>query len=150
MHRYTASVAWEGSTGLGYEHYGRTHTASAGEARVTMTTGERPMAPGELNPEQLLVMAASSCQLLWFLHVAAVARIDVIAYEDEPEGLMPAEVEPVRLTRITLRPRIVVRPGPSEERVRKLVDLAHRKCYVAHSLNSEVAIEARIEFTAGS
>ena len=45
--------------------------------------------PERLNPEQLLLMAASSCQLLSFLAVAARARLDVIAYEDEAEAMMP-------------------------------------------------------------
>jgi organic hydroperoxide reductase OsmC/OhrA len=46
--------------------------------------------------------------------------------------------------RIVLRPRIVVGDGASEEKVRRLVDLAHRYCYVANSLRSEIEIEAVI------
>jgi organic hydroperoxide reductase OsmC/OhrA len=90
-------------------------------------------------------MAASSCQLLWFLHLAAKARIDVVAYDDEAIALMPEDVEPVRITEITLRPRIAVAGDASEERVRKLVETAHEHCFVANSLTSEMSIETTVE-----
>jgi len=81
-----------------------------------------------LNPEQLVVLAAASCQLLSFLAVAARARLDVVAYEADAEGVMPEGDHPVRLTGIVLRPRIVLAAGPTEQRVRHLVDVAHREC----------------------
>ena len=90
-------------------------------------------------------MAASSCQMLWFLHLAAKARIDVVEYEDEASGLMPEDDEPVRITEITLRPRIVIAGEASEERVRKLAHTAHEHCFIANSLKSEVKVEPRIE-----
>ncbi len=98
-----------------------------------------------LNPEQLLLMAASSCQLLSFLHVAAKARIDVVAYEDDAEALMPEGDEPMRITEITLRPRIVIHGDASEERVHKLVHTAHEHCFIANSLNSAMTIEPTVE-----
>jgi organic hydroperoxide reductase OsmC/OhrA len=98
-----------------------------------------------LNPEQLLVAAASSCQLLWFLHLAAKARLDVVEYEDDATAVMPLDADPVRVTEIVLRPRIVVASSAREERVRRLVALAHERCYVANSLTSDVRIEPRIE-----
>ena len=150
-HRYETRLRWTGSTGLGWESYDRTHTALAppAEQEIRLTTGESKGDPAILNPEQLVVMAASSCQLLWFLHLAARARIDVLEYVDEAEGVMPPEAKPLHITEITLRPRVVVRPGPSEDRVRHLTELAHRECYVANSLKSDVRVEPRFEFREG-
>jgi organic hydroperoxide reductase OsmC/OhrA len=99
-----------------------------------------------LNPEQLLLAAAASCQLLSFLAVAARARIDVVSYEDDAAAVMPEDEAWV--TEITLRPRIGVRPGPSEERIRHLVEVAHRECYIARSVRSEITIEATIDWIA--
>jgi organic hydroperoxide reductase OsmC/OhrA len=146
-HRYETRLRWTGSTGLGWEGYDRAHTAVAppAEQEVRLTTGEAQGDPAILNPEQLLVMAASSCQMLWFLHLAAKARIDVVEYEDEALGLMPEDGRPVRITEITLRPRIVVTGDASEDRVRKLIQTAHEHCFIANSLNSRMAIEAAIE-----
>ena len=148
VHRYNARSHWRGDTGLGWESYDRAHSAEAppAEQRLTLTTGEAKGDPRQLNPEQLVLIAASSCQLLWFLHLAAKARVKVVEYEDEAEAEMPEDDPPVRLTRIVLRPRIVARPGPSEDRIRHLAELAHRECYLANSLNSEVVVEPRVEF----
>jgi organic hydroperoxide reductase OsmC/OhrA len=137
-HAYRARVDWSGSTGVGYEGYDRTHRAEGLELSADAAfRGD----PARMNPEQLLVMAAASCQLLSFLAVAARARIDVVAYEDEGEGVMPEDERPVRITRILLRPRIGYRGEATEERLHKLAQLAHRECYIANSLTTDVVVE---------
>jgi organic hydroperoxide reductase OsmC/OhrA len=148
--RYEVELRWSGSTGLGWESYDRTHAATAPPAEqvVGLTTGEAHGNAAVLNPEQLLVMAASSCQMLWFLHLAAKARVDVVEYEDAATGLMPTDVEPTRVTEITLRPRIVVASETTAGRVRKLLHTAHEHCYIANSLTSSVAIEPDIQLPA--
>ena len=146
-HRYESRLRWSGSTGLGWEHYERAHSVSAppAEQTLTVTTGEAKGDPAQLNPEQLVVMAASSCQMLMFLHLAAKARIDVVEYTDEATGLMPLDEEPMRIQEITLQPRIVIAGDAGDERVLKLVHLAHEQCFIANSLNSEMRLEPVIE-----
>ena len=150
MHRYETRLRWSGSTGRGWDGYDRTHAAVAppAEQEIRLTTGEAQGDPRILNPEQLLVMAASSCQMLWFLHLAAKARIDVVEYSDDASGLMPEDDKPVRITEITLRPRITIAGEASEGRVRGLVKTAHEHCFIANSLTSEMSIEPRIEIRA--
>jgi organic hydroperoxide reductase OsmC/OhrA len=147
VHRYEARSRWTGSTGTGWESYDRAHDVSVppAEARLRLTTGEERGDPRLLNPEQLVVAAASSCQLLWFLHLAAKARIDVIEYEDEASAEMPFGEEPVRLSEIVLRPRIVVRGEFDQRRVLRMCELAHEHCYIANSLSTPVRLEPRIE-----
>lgn len=149
-HHYDTRLRWSGSTGLGWEGYDRTHTATAppAEQEIRLTTGEAQGDPRILNPEQLVVMAASSCQMLWFLHLAAKSRIDVVEYEDDAGGVMPEDDEPVRITEITLRPRIVIAGEANEERVRRLVRKAHEHCFIANSLKTEVRLEPRLEIRA--
>jgi organic hydroperoxide reductase OsmC/OhrA len=120
-------------------------TAPPAEQEVRVTTGESKGDPAVLNPEQLLLMAASSCQMLWFLHLAAKARVDVVAYDDAAEALMPEDDEPVRITEITLRPRITVSGDADEQRVRKLVEQAHGYCFIANSLTSTMRIDPTVE-----
>jgi organic hydroperoxide reductase OsmC/OhrA len=146
-HRYETRLDWSGSTGLGWDSYDRAHAVSAPPAKqeIRLTTGESHGDPSILNPEQLLVMSASSCQMMSFLHLAAKARIDVVAYSDEATGVMPEDDEPLRITEITLRPRITVAGDASEERVRKLVHTAHGHCFIANSLRSAMSIETTIE-----
>ena len=142
MHSYTAQVAWSGSTGGGYDRYDRRHAgvSSAGFSLPLSSDAAFLGDPACLNPEELLVLAAASCQLLSFLAVAARARLDVVDYRDEGEGEMPANA----LTRITLRPQITVAARPDlrvdEKRVLHLCEVAHRECYVANSLRTEVLV----------
>ncbi len=150
-HHYHVHCGWSGSTGAGYDTYGRDHEASAPPAGATLVLSSDPAFRGDptrLNPEQLLVLAASSCQLLSFLAVAARARIDVVAYEDDALGEMPEGAAPVRLTRIVLRPRITIASTVNEDRARHLVQVAHRECYIANSLKTEVEVEPTIIVTA--
>src|ERR1700712_4820739 len=114
MHVYTSRVAWSGSTGVGYEGYDRRHSgrSAAGFSVPLSSDAAFRGDPACLNPEELLVLAASSCQLLSFLAVASRARIDVIDYRDDAVGIMPEQA----LTTITLRPQIIVN-GPADRPV---------------------------------
>jgi organic hydroperoxide reductase OsmC/OhrA len=146
VHRYHVRCEWSGTTSVGYDAYDRTHTATIAP-RASFALSSDPAFRGNaqlMNPEQLLVLAAVSCQLLSFLAVAARARIDVMHYEDNGEGEMPEDDKPVRITTIVLRPSIRVAAGPTEARVRHLVEVAHRECYIANSLRTEIRIEPTI------
>jgi organic hydroperoxide reductase OsmC/OhrA len=148
-HRYTAHLSWRGSTGEGYQEYDREHEAQAPPAKPILTLSADPAfrgRPQHLNPEQLVVVAAASCQALSFLALAARARIDVREYDDQAEGAMPEDDPPLRIARILLRPRITVASGATRERVAALVELAHRECYIANSLRTQIDIEPSIVF----
>jgi organic hydroperoxide reductase OsmC/OhrA len=152
VHRYTASCEWQGSTGAGYQAYSRAHDADALPAEATLRLSSDPAFGGDpalVNPEQLLVLAAASCQLLSFLAVAARARIDVVDYQDDAEGEMPEDDRPLRITRITLRPRVTIRGDVDESRVRHLVEVAHRECFIANSLKTDVVVEPEVVTTTG-
>jgi organic hydroperoxide reductase OsmC/OhrA len=148
QHTYQARCSWRGSTGVGYREYRREHVVSAPPARDRLTLSADPAFMGQpewLNPEQLLVMAAASCQLLSFLAVAGRAGIDVLSYDDDAVGVMPENNHPMRITRVVLHPRIVVASGTTVEAVRHLVVIAHRECYVANSLHADVTVQPHIQ-----
>jgi organic hydroperoxide reductase OsmC/OhrA len=157
-HRYRARCSWSGSTGVGYEAYDRTHRVEAPPASNALTMSADPAFLGDaalLDPEQLLVAAAASCQLLSFLAVAARARIDVVAYEDEADAVMPEDDPPTRITSISLRPTITIRAPaagapPSTEKVQRLVRLAHQECYIANSLRTDITVTATVEVVSGA
>jgi uncharacterized OsmC-like protein len=58
---------------------------------------------------------------------------------------MPDDDKPMRLTKLTLRPHIVVGPGVKEERILKLTEIAHKQCYITNSLSTEIAVEPTVE-----
>lgn len=147
-HTYRSALSWRGSTGVGYETYERTHRVVVPPAGGELTLSSDPAFGGTAtlaNPEQLLLASASSCQLLSFLAVAARSRVDVLDYTDDAEAVMPKDSNPIRITRITLRPRIVVAAGTDLDRVRRLVDRAHDTCFVANTLNAEMVVDPVVE-----
>jgi organic hydroperoxide reductase OsmC/OhrA len=155
VHRYRASATWAGSTAAGYDGYDRAHDARVEPADLDLALSSDPAFRGDptrANPEQLLLLAASSCQLLSFLTVAARARLDVVSYTDDASAVMPEDDRPVRITAITLRPSVELRvPDDADRdtlvgRVRHLMDVAHRECFIANSLTSEMTIEPTIRF----
>ncbi len=148
-HLYRATCSWSGSTAAGYDAYRRAHRVSAPPATQVLDLSNDPSLGGDaalLDPEQLLLAAASSCQLLSFLAIAARARIDVVDYRDDAEARMSHDDGPARIAWITLRPEIAVAPGPGLARVERLVRLAHDECYVANSLTTPVTVRPVITF----
>ncbi|MGH8279954.1 MAG: OsmC family protein [Gammaproteobacteria bacterium] len=147
VHRYQAVCHWRGSTGVGYEAYDRSHELRAPPAEGAIAASSDPSFRGDptrLNPEQLLVMAAASCQMLAFLAIAARARLNVIEYEDRAEGCMSENDKPLRITQITLKPHIVLLGAADEARVCRLLEQAHRECYIANSLKTAITLEPQI------
>jgi organic hydroperoxide reductase OsmC/OhrA len=150
-HAYQARLTWRGSTAAGYEQYIRAHRVEVPPAHEPLALSSDPSFHGDgtlANPEQLLLAAASSCQLLSFLALAARARVEVLAYDDDAHAVMPEDDPPMRITEIVLRPRIVVAAGTPVEKVRRLVDLGHEQCFIANTLNAAMKLEPVIEVAA--
>ena len=143
-HRYRLEVAWTGNQGTGtsaYRAYGRAHEIRA-EGKPVLPGSSDPAFrgdPARWNPEELLVASLSACHMLWYLHLCADAGVVVTAYEDRAEGIM---IEPeagiAKFERVILRPRVTLAPGSDLERARALHGEAHRRCYIANSVNFAV------------
>lgn len=141
-HQYVVDLTWSGSTGAGYEHYSRSYEMTTGGTLGPFSAD--PAFGGDpalANPEQLLVMAAASCQLLSFLAVAARSRVDVIEYVDRAVGVMPQQSGgPMWITAMTLSPQITVRGDVPDAKLRRMVEIGHRECFIANSVRTEIEV----------
>ncbi len=149
-HRYQTALRWTGNRGQGtgsYRAYGREHTIEvAGKAAIRGSSDPAFRGdPGCHNPEELLVASLSACHMLWYLHLCADARIVVTDYLDRAEGIM-VETGPAvaKFERVILKPRIALTPGADLEAARHLHEEAHRRCFIARSVN--FAVEHAPEF----
>jgi organic hydroperoxide reductase OsmC/OhrA len=148
IHEFHSQLVWSGSTGDGYRGYDRTHRVTTSPAIAGLAVSAAPAFRGDPdlhNPEQLLLAAATSCQLLSFLALATRDGVDVRRYEDDAEAIMPVGTQPMRITRVTLRPRILVAAGTDLALVRRLVPEAHDGCFIANTLNAEFVLEPTVE-----
>ena len=50
------------------------------------------------------------------------------------------------VTRITLRPAITVRGDVTESRLAHLCEVAHRECFIANSLTTDIVVEPTFRF----
>lgn len=151
MHKYEARVTWErnGADFLN-NRFSRGHEwRFDGGLRVPassspLSTPEPMSVAANVDPEEALVAAASSCHMLWFLYLAAKRGFVVERYTDEAYGIMEKNAEGrVAITRIFLRPHIEFggerRPAPED--LDGLHHESHERCFIANSLKSEVVIE---------
>ncbi|NYE20120.1 OsmC family protein [Microbacterium immunditiarum] len=146
-HTYRTLTSWAGSTTGPYAAYDRTHEVSAPPADTPLRLSADPAFRGDdrlMNPEQMLVAAASSCQLLSFLAVANRAGIEVVRYVDAAHGAMDLAEQPARIGSIVLAPTVHVAPGTDHAKVIEAAQRAHETCYIANSLRTEVSLDVTV------
>lgn len=149
-HTYKTSIIWTGNHGegtQGYRSYSREFDINCNGKPVIKGSAD-PSYMGDAtrhNPEDLLLASLSSCHMLWYLHLCAVSRVVVTAYEDHAEGLM--EVGPDgsgQFVSATLRPRVVISPHSDLLKAESLHQKASALCFVARSVSFPVEHEAEI------
>ncbi|MBW3620449.1 MAG: OsmC family protein [Actinobacteria bacterium] len=148
-HHYATSLAWTGDTGAGtrsHRSYDRSHRISA-EGKPDLLCSSDPAFrgdPARWNPEDLLVAALSGCHMLWYLHLCADAGVVVTGYEDDAAGTMVDHDEGGEFTSVVLRPVVRVADAGMVADAERLHAEAHRRCFVARSVNFPVTHEPTV------
>jgi organic hydroperoxide reductase OsmC/OhrA len=103
--------------------------------------------PTLYNPEDLLMIALSSCHMLSYLAVCAHAGIAVVSYKDSAVGTLARRDGRVKFVDALLRPQVVVEDGSDIARARALHEKAHNICIIVNSVNFQVRHEAEVTST---
>jgi organic hydroperoxide reductase OsmC/OhrA len=149
VHVYEASIIWTENRGQGtsaHKNYDHDHMLRvAGKPQLQMSSDPAFLGdPARYNPKELLVTAISSCHVLWYLHLCVESRVVVAAYEDCASGRLIVSTEDGgHFESVTLRPNVTIEAGETEA-ARRLHDCAHKKCFIASSVNFPVFLEATI------
>lgn len=139
-HEFEAELVWE----KGAEGERRGNHAVRFEGRPDLEVSAAPQYNGDpscLNPEELFLSSLVSCQMLTYLAMAQHGGIDVLAYEDHATATLAIADRRMRITQVTLRPRIRLAADADPDKARRLVDRAHQGCFIANSVGCEVVIE---------
>jgi organic hydroperoxide reductase OsmC/OhrA len=146
---YCATVEWAGEGDFAANRYSRAHhwrfdggaevPASASPQVVPLPFSD----PAGVDPEEALIASASSCHMLWFLHLARDAGLVVTRYRDEAVGHMGKDENGrTAFTRIVLRPRIRFSgAAPDAQNLARLHHAAHEACFIANTLRCEIVVE---------
>ena len=97
--------------------------------------------PTGVDPEEAFVASLSSCHMLWFLSIAAKRGFVVENYRDDAEGILEKNDDGrMAITVVTLRPNVVFARNkvPSGEEIHQFHDEAHKECFIANSVKSDV------------
>lgn len=146
-HTYTVNLNWTGNLGEGtkkYTGYSRDHEIQANGKPLILGSSDSSFRgdPARYNPEDLFVSTLSSCHMLWFLHLCTVNKITVVAYEDNPKGIMiEDEKGSGRFKTVTLFPSVVIKEKEKIALANQLHHQAHEYCFIANSVNFEVLCE---------
>ena len=149
-HRYASRLVWEGNRGDGtadYRTYGRAWRA--GIAGKPDLAGSADPAfrgdPAAHNPEDLFLIAVSSCHMLSYLALCAKYKVVVLAYEDRAEGTMREDGRGGgRFEEVILSPVVTISPESDHERAVALHERAHEQCYIAASCSVPIRHRAEV------
>lgn len=152
MQQFFATVAWQrdGQDFAG-QRYSRAH-AWQFDGGLTVPASSSPLSvplpmsvAANVDPEEALVAATSSCHMLFFLSLAAQRGHVIDDYRDEAVGELSRNGDgKLAMTRIVLRPQVAwAGDAPTPEALAALHHDAHERCYIASSLKADVVVEAR-------
>lgn len=151
MHSYDATISWErGDQAFTDNRYSRGHRwAFDGGAEVAASSSPHvvplPMSvAANVDPEEAVVAAISSCHMLFFLGIAARRGFIVDSYLDRASGIMGKNSEgKIAMTRITLRPEVKFggERRPTQDDIDRIHHDSHEQCFIANSLKSEIVLD---------
>ena len=145
MSEHKATVKWSrGGKDFTYKTYSRDHVWIANGNEIPASSAPAYLgSPDRVDPEAALVAALSSCHMLTFLAVAARRRFVVDSYEDAAVGRMEKNADgKLAITRVELHPKIAYGGGkqPTAADLDWMHDKAHRECFIANSVTTEVKV----------
>jgi organic hydroperoxide reductase OsmC/OhrA len=150
MHKHESSIIWERKDQKFVDNkYSRAHRWVFDGVEVPASSSPSvlpvPLSTTEaIDPEEALVAAASSCQMLFFLSLAAKQGFVVDRYCDQADGIMGKNTEgKTFMAKITLRPKVEFSGSkqPTAAEMAELHHMAHEQCYIGNSIKSEIVIE---------
>ncbi len=146
MSEHKATIIWaRDGADFGYKTYSRDHVWRFDNG-VEVQGSAAPAYfgdPRRVDPESAFVAALSSCHMLTFLALASNKGFVIDSYEDGAVGLLEKNANgKLALTRVDLRPRIKFSGDklPTQEDLDRLHDKAHRECFIANSVMTDVKI----------
>ena len=145
QHRYSARLTWTGNQGQGtatYKAYTRDYDIDCEGKPILKGSADRNYFgdASRHNPEDMLLASLSACHMLWYLHLCAMRKVVVTAYEDHAEGVMEVNANGSgQFTSVTLKPHVTITPQSDPATAERLHERANAMCFVARSVNFPVA-----------
>lgn len=99
---------------------------------------------GFLSPEEIFVSASAACVMATFVNSASKKRLEFVSYISSAEGIMVHNGCCYEISKIYLRPRIVIKDPFQEDLCLELLKEAHQTCPVGMSVKTDIILEPTI------
>ena len=148
MSEHKITLEWKRETeSFTYDTYNRDHVVvfEGGSRLAVSATQAYRGNPALANPEEAFIASLSSCHMLTFLAVAAKRKFIVDRYSDQAVGVLEKNAQgKFAVTRVRLHPSVTFSgpTTPTSEQLSMLHEDAHKGCFIASSVTTEVTIEA--------
>ena len=100
---------------------------------------------GFWSPEHLYVASAEICLMTTFLSIAEKSRLEFVQYSSEAVGTLEKTAEGMLMTKIVIKPTVVIEDEAKKDRTLLLLEKAGKYCLISNSMKTEVAVEPIIE-----
>ena len=156
-HTFNGSISWTGNLGTGtsaYDQYGRNFDVNTpNKFPILGSAGSAFRGDDQRsNPEDLFMNALSSCHMLWYFHLCADRGIVVTDYSDNFHGTLEIGENGIgRMTQVILNPHVKINRASSVDNALEIAEQlhseAHKFCFMANSVNTEIICQPQIEFS---
>ena len=151
MSDYGALIRWQKGDDEVFSdnQYSRGHTWEFDGGVIVPASSSPHVVPlpfsveANVDPEEAFIAALSSCHMLTFLGIAAKQKYVIDSYVDDAVGVLEEDQSGrSSVTKVTLRPKIVFigTKKPTAKQLDKLHHLAHKNCFIANSVKTEIVV----------
>jgi len=141
-HAYKLTLNWD---------KGRIGTFKSDELEETIKVATPPEFPGGVegiwSPEHLYIASVSSCFMTSFLAVAEYSKLEFESLSIESEGILSKTDGKYVMSKIILRPILVINDENQESKAYRLLEKADEICLITRSIKTEVVTEPEVEIS---
>lgn len=135
---YKNSIKWQG------ERKGLLSSSGKSDIKIA-TPSEFKGHVGIWTPEDLFVASVNSCIMTTFLYYANKEGVEFISYESEGEGTLKRVEKQFIFSEIKIKSKILVKRDIDIQKVKKIIELSAKNCFISHSVKSKVEVTSEIK-----
>lgn len=147
MSEHDITLSWEKQTeSFAYQDYNRDHQWDFGHGLIVNASSAPQFlgTPEYADPERAFAGAISSCHLLFFIAICSRKHLTLEHYEDKATAFLEQDEDgDLIISKVMLRPEVRFAQGVEVNRevIDNIHHQAHKRCFLAKSVRSEIVIE---------
>lgn len=99
---------------------------------------------GVWSPEHLYTASVVSCFFTSFAAIAEYSKLDFVDLEIESSGIMSKEDGKYVMSKIILKPVLIIEDESKEKRAYRILEKAEQVCLITRSIKSEIVFEPSV------